>query len=99
MTTTANFVNMYSVTSDFIVIPKKMGFQGFLLNYPSLQLFEKSIVPSQMFECFIKTPFTRGTVLGKDGDERGTWIYSSSLLILRNTESLILAQDERWRRA
>jgi len=26
---------MYSVTSEFIVIPKKMGFQGFLLNYPS----------------------------------------------------------------
>jgi hypothetical protein len=91
---------MYSATSEFIVIHKKMGFQGFLLNCPSLQFFEKSIVPSQMFECAItRPPLPEGTVLEKDGDERGTWIYSSFLLILRNTESLILAQDERWRRA
>jgi len=68
---------MYSVTSEFIVIPKKMGFQGFLLNYPSLQLFEKSIVPSQMFEYCNQDPlYPKGTVLGKDGDERGTWVYS-----------------------
>jgi hypothetical protein len=53
-----------------------------------------------MFEYFItRPPLPEGTVLAKDEDERGTWIYSSSLLILRNTESLILAQDERWRRA
>jgi len=37
--------------------------------------------------------------LTRDEDKRGDWIYSVSLIILRSTESLILAQDERWRRA
>ena len=51
-----------------------------------------------MLKYLNTTLYPKGSLI-KDEDERGAWIYSSFLLILRNTESLILAQDKRWRRA